>query len=148
MFVGLADTILWFHVGVVLFNVFGLVVVPIGAWRGWGFVRIFRWRALHLECWPGGNPGGLRTGLFPYDLAKRPPATGGPSGSSGPFNQQWATRLIFWPLPLWFFVVLYLAVWSMRLPFGGWSRRVAGRDRFSASSGWRVDVGRSQARMV
>jgi hypothetical protein len=48
MFVGLADAILWFHVGVVLFNVFGLVVVPIGAWRGWEFVRIFWWQALHL----------------------------------------------------------------------------------------------------
>jgi Protein of Unknown function (DUF2784) len=111
MFVGLADAILWFHVGVVLFNVFGLVVVPIGAWRGWEFVRIFWWQALHLAMLAlvaiqavFGRACFLT--IWQSDLLQR----AGQAGSSGPFNQRWATRLIFWPLPLWFFVILYLAV--------------------------------------
>jgi hypothetical protein len=48
LLVGLADAVLRLHVIVVLFNVFGLVVVPIGAWRGREFVRVFWFRALHL----------------------------------------------------------------------------------------------------
>lgn len=43
-----AAAIFWLHVGVIFLNVFGLVVVPLGAWRGWAFVRVFWWRALHL----------------------------------------------------------------------------------------------------
>jgi hypothetical protein len=116
MFVGLADAILWFHVGVVLFNVFGLVVVPVGAWRGWEIVRIFWWRALHLAMLAlvaiqavFGRACFLT--IWQSDLLQQ----AGQAGSSGPFIQQWATRLIFWPLPLWFFVVLYLAVWAYAL---------------------------------
>jgi hypothetical protein len=44
----LADAILWFHAVVIAFNVFGLVAIPMGAWSGWKFVHVFRWRALHL----------------------------------------------------------------------------------------------------
>ena len=47
-YAALAELVLGFHLGVVLFNVFGLVVIPLGAWRGWGFVRVFWWRALHV----------------------------------------------------------------------------------------------------
>ena len=44
----LARLVLAAHVAIILFNVVGLVVIPLGAWRGWRFVRIFWWRALHL----------------------------------------------------------------------------------------------------
>src|ERR1051326_4538075 len=43
-----ATAILWSHVAVIAFNIFGLIVIPLGAWRAWGFVRVFWWRALHL----------------------------------------------------------------------------------------------------
>src|SRR5260370_39574831 len=46
--IDIAETILWFHVVVIAFNVFGLVAIPLGAWSGWKFVRMFWWRALHL----------------------------------------------------------------------------------------------------
>ena len=41
----LADAVLLLHLGIVLFNVFGLIAIPLGAWRGWDFVRVFWWRA-------------------------------------------------------------------------------------------------------
>jgi hypothetical protein len=44
----LAESIFWFHVVVIAFAVFGLVVIPVGAWSGWRFVRVFWWRAMHL----------------------------------------------------------------------------------------------------
>src|SRR5690242_15145164 len=44
----LAVAVLVFHLLVVLFNVFGMIAIPLGAWRGWAFVRVFWWRALHL----------------------------------------------------------------------------------------------------
>src|ERR1700737_4961947 len=46
--IDMGEAILWFHVVVIAFNVFGLVAIPLGAWSGWKFVRVFWWRALHL----------------------------------------------------------------------------------------------------
>ena len=113
---GLADAVLWLHVMVVLFNVFGLVVVPIGAWRGWKFVRIFWWRALHLAMLAVvaiqavfGRACFLT--IWQSDLLQQ----AGEAGSNAPLIQGWVTRLIFWPLPLWVFVALYLAVWAYAL---------------------------------
>jgi hypothetical protein len=44
----IAEAIFWVHVLVIAFNVFGLVAIPLGAWSGWKFVRVFWWRVLHL----------------------------------------------------------------------------------------------------
>ena len=45
-----ADAVLAVHVAVILFNLFGLVAIPLGAWRGWRFVRIAWWRLLHVAA--------------------------------------------------------------------------------------------------
>ncbi|MGE3968213.1 MAG: DUF2784 domain-containing protein [Dongiaceae bacterium] len=108
---GLAAVIFWIHVAVVLFNVFGLVAIPLGAWRGWAFVRVFWWRALHLGllilvavqvllgrvCF---------LTLWQSGLLRQ----AGEPASELPMIQRWVTSVIFWPLPLWFFAILYLAV--------------------------------------
>ena len=47
----LASAVLIVHVGVILFNLLGLIVIPIGAWRRWRFVRICWWRLLHVVSW-------------------------------------------------------------------------------------------------
>src|SRR3984893_3220720 len=46
--VDIAEAILWLHVVVIAFSVFGLVAIPLGAWGGWRGVRVFWWRALHV----------------------------------------------------------------------------------------------------
>lgn len=43
-----ALAVLYFHFAVVVFNLFWLVIVPIGAWQEWPFVRNYWWRAVHL----------------------------------------------------------------------------------------------------
>lgn len=114
--VGLADAVFWLHVIVVLFNGFWLVMVPIGAWRSWKFVRVFWWRALHLAMLAVvaiqavfGRACFLT--LWQSDLLQQ----AGKAESNAPLIQSWVTRLIFWPVPLWVFVVLYLAIWAYAL---------------------------------
>jgi hypothetical protein len=113
---GLADAVFWLHVMVVLFNVFGLVVVPIGAWRGWEFVRVFWFRALHLAMLAVvaiqavyGRACFLT--VWQSDLLQQ----AGQAESNAPLIQRWVTRLILWPVPLWVFVVLYLAILAYAL---------------------------------
>ena len=43
--------ILGIHLAIILFNVIGLVIIPIGAWRGWRFVHAPVWRLLHIASW-------------------------------------------------------------------------------------------------
>lgn len=109
----LASLVLAFHVGVILFNLFGLIVIPLGGWRGWSFVRVFWWRALHLAI--------LAVVALQALLGRAcfltiwQSALEGEAGSPPPLIASWVSRLIFWPLPLWFFAALYGAVWIYAL---------------------------------
>lgn len=107
----LARVVLALHVGVILFNVGALVVIPLGAWRGWRFVRIWWWRALHLAILALVAVQALLARacfltLWQSALQQR----AGESASSMPLIARWVQGLIFWPLPLWFFAVLYAIV--------------------------------------
>lgn len=44
----LAAAVLMLHMLVIAFNVAGLAVVPLGAWRRWRWVRAPLWRILHV----------------------------------------------------------------------------------------------------
>ena len=112
----LAGLVLAFHVAVVLFNLFGLIVVPLGAWRGWSFVRIFWWRALHLAflaivALQALFQRACFLTLWQAYLAER----AGEAASTEPLIQRLVERLIFWPLPVWVFALLYIAVWIYAL---------------------------------
>lgn len=111
-----AAAVFWFHVGVILFNVFGLVIVPIGAWRGWAFVRVFWWRALHLALLAlVAVQATLGKACF-LTLWEAALERGSDNAASEmPLIQSWVERLLFWPLPLWFFALLYLAVFAYAL---------------------------------
>lgn len=111
LFSRLAEAILWLHVCVILFNVAGLIVIPVGAWRGWPFVRMFWWRVLHLAILAiVALQAVLERACFltvwQSDLLQR----AGETPSSAPLIERWVIRAIFWPLPPWFFVVLYIVV--------------------------------------
>ena len=103
-----ARIVLYLHFAVVLFNIFWLIAVPIGAWRGWKFVLSFWWRAAHLISLLivalqaiAGNLCFLT--VFQYDLGS---AAGG-SAEPQSLIDLIVTRAVFWPLPMWAFVVLY-----------------------------------------
>jgi hypothetical protein len=112
----LSQLVLAAHLVVILFNVFGLVAIPLGAWRAWPFVRVYWWRALHLvsfaivavqsavgaACFLTIWQAGLREGAgFP--------------ASDDPLIQRWVESLIFWPLPIWVFSGLYIGLFVYTL---------------------------------
>ena len=106
----LASIVLYVHFAVVVFNVFWLIAIPLGAWRGWTFVRNFWWRAAHLVSLAvvavQAAAGALCFLTVWHEALVR--TAGGPSGETS-LIERVVTRAIFWPLPLWAFVVLYLA---------------------------------------
>jgi hypothetical protein len=107
----LARLVLAAHVGIIVFNIAGLVVIPLGAWRGWRFVRILWWRALHLAILALVAVQALLARacfLTLWQSALQQHA--GEAASGAPLIERWVHGLIFWPLPLWFFAVLYVAV--------------------------------------
>lgn len=108
----LAEAVLALHLAIILFNVGGLVVIPLGAWRHWRFVRVFWWRALHLAslalvALQAALGQACFLTLWQGELAR----LGGATASQAPLIARTVERLIFWPLPLWVFALLYVAVW-------------------------------------
>jgi hypothetical protein len=105
-----ASLVLYLHFAVVVFNVFWIVAIPLGAWRGWTFIRSFFWRAAHLVVLAvvalQAVVGALCFLTTWQNALLR--AAGGSAGETSVVDTI-VTRLIFWPLPLWAFVVIYVA---------------------------------------
>ena len=107
----LASAVLLVHLGVILFNLLGLIVIPIGAWLRWRFVRIAWWRLLHVGTWTVvaiqailGRACFLT--VWEADLLRG----AGLSAATTPLVQRWVSALIYWPLPLWVFAVVYVSM--------------------------------------
>jgi hypothetical protein len=106
----LADLVLAAHVAIILFNVFGLVAVPVGAVCGWRFVRIRWWRVLHILLLAAVAVQALLGRACILTLWQS--ALSGARGQPAPLIAYWVDRLIYWPLPIWVFEVLYIAVFG------------------------------------
>lgn len=106
----LADAILVLHVGIVAFVLLGALAIPLGAWRGWRWVRGFRWRLAHVllmgfiaaQAWLG-----ALCPLTTWEQALRERAGQAVYGES--FIAHWLSRLIFFQAPWWVFVAAYTA---------------------------------------
>jgi hypothetical protein len=103
----LGQAVLAAHLAVIAFNVFGLVAIPLGAWRGWAWVRVRWWRLLHLAS--------LAVVALQAALGRacfltlwQDSLTGG--GHADPLIVRWVNSVIYWPLPIWVFTAAYLAV--------------------------------------
>ena len=104
----LAELVLAVHLAVIGFNIVGLVVIPVGAWRGWPVVRIRFWRLLHLFSFAVvalQAVFGRACFLTDWEAA----LTG---GSRQPLIMRWVNSVIFWPLPMWAFETLYVLVFA------------------------------------
>lgn len=130
----LADLILATHVAVILFNVFGLVAVPLGAVCGWRFVRIGWWRILHVVLLAAVAVQAIAGRACILTLWQAALA-GGSAAHPEPLIMRWVDRLIYWRLPIWVFAALYLAIfgWALALL---WLVPVRGTCRWR-TSGWR-----------
>ena len=109
----LAEAILAAHLAIILFNLFGLIVVPLGAICGWRFVRVRWWRLLHLVSLAAVAAQAVfgRACFLTIWQAALTGATGSPT----PLIVGWVNRVIYWPLPLWVFAALYLLVFGYAL---------------------------------
>ncbi len=115
---GLADGVLALHVAIILFNVFGLIAIPLGAWFGWRFVRIGWWRLLHLLALAVVAVQAVAGRVCVLTLLQDQLL--GQHGSAPPLIMRWVDRVIFWPLPLWFFTGLYVLVWLYVIALWWW----------------------------
>lgn len=114
----LGQVVLVLHIVVIAFNVAGLVLIPVGAALGWRFVRL-RWlRLLHL--------GSLAVVAVQAVLGRacfltdwQGALTGG--GAEDPLVMRWVNSLIHWPLPMWAFTALYVAVFAYVVALWWWA---------------------------
>ncbi|HEX7380825.1 MAG TPA: DUF2784 domain-containing protein [Nevskiaceae bacterium] len=115
-----ALAVLAVHFAIIVFNVAGLVLIPLGAWHRWRWVREFWWRLAHLlslAVVAGQAVAGQACFLtiWQADLS-------GQGGQVAPLIAGWIDRVIFWPLPLWVFAVIYVIVWIYVLALWWWVR--------------------------
>ena len=112
----LADAILALHLLFVLFVVFGLLLVIVGYFRGWQWVRNRRFRFAHLaaigvvvvQSWLGAV-----CPLTVWEMALRERA--GDATYAGSFIQHWLQTLLYYQAPGWVFILLYTAFGSLVL---------------------------------
>ena len=109
----LAEAILAAHLAIILFNLFGLIVVPLGAICGWRFVRVRWWRLLHLVSLAAV----AAQAVFGHAcfLTIWQASLTGATGLPTPLIMGWVNRLISWPLPIWVFAALYILVFGYAL---------------------------------
>ena len=127
-----AEAVLAIHLSVILFNLAGLIVIPLGAGLNWRFVRIAWLRWLHLAVLAivaGQALAGRVCFLTTWqdNLAAHGQVT-------EPAIMTWVNSLIYWDLPVSFFTPLYVSVFlyvaglSVLVPFGRRTRhRLADR---------------------
>lgn len=108
LFILAADAVLLLHVLVAIFIVLGLVLVFVGNFLGWLWVRNPWFRVLHLLAisvvvllsWIG-----LICPLTSIEMALR--ARAGDSGYSGSFISHWLEFFLYYQAPPWVFVICY-----------------------------------------
>jgi len=105
----LAGAVLAIHLVIIAFNVAGLVIIPLGAWRGWRFVHAGGWRLLHIASWGAVALQALlgRACL----LTDWEDALSGEAART-PLIMRWVNGLIFWPAPAWAFTTAYVALFA------------------------------------
>lgn len=113
-------SVLALHLAVIAFNVAGCVLVPIGAWLRWRWVRGFWFRLAHLLSLAAVALQALLgracfLTIWQGNLAGH--------ATTQPLIAGWIDRLIYWPLPLWVFAVAYvvafvyvIALWMLVRP--------------------------------
>lgn len=105
-----AALILAVHVLVIAFNVFGLVAVPLGAWRGWSFVHAPVWRLLHIASLGiTALQAALGRACF---LTYWQAAVSEGREIPDPLIMTWVNAAIFWPIPMWAFALIYLLTFA------------------------------------
>ncbi len=130
-----ATLILLIHLGIVAFNVFGLVVISIGGCLRWEFVRGFWWRFAHvlsLAVVALQAVLGRSCFLTIWESALRANAD---AAEPTPMVATWINDVLYWPLPLWVFAAGYVGVLLYALMLWRWvPPRIRTTERLGLSS--------------
>lgn len=104
----MAAAILALHLAIIGFNLFGLVAVPLGAWRGWRFVHAPVWRIAHLVSLAvTAVQAALGRTCFLTDWQF---AASEQQGHADPMIMTWVNSLIYYDVPVWVFATIYIAI--------------------------------------
>jgi Protein of Unknown function (DUF2784) len=105
----LGQAIFALHLLVIAFNVLGLAAIPLGAALRWRWVQVRWWRALHVASWA---VVALQAALGRacFLTAWQDELTGARAAS--PMIQRWVEQAVYWPLPIWAFAAIYLALFA------------------------------------
>jgi hypothetical protein len=103
-----ANAVLAVHLVVINFNLFGLFAIPLGGWLGWRFVRVAWWRWLHLASM-GVVAVQAVAGRACFLTILQDNLAGAGAGQP-PLIVRVVNRLVYWPVPLWVFAVIYVAL--------------------------------------
>ncbi|HEY1880773.1 MAG TPA: DUF2784 domain-containing protein [Caulobacteraceae bacterium] len=113
----MAQWVLALHLAIIAFNLSGLIVIPIGAWRRWAFVREPIWRLAHIVSMATvavQAAAGRACFLTDWQDALSGAAAG------QPLIMRWVNSVIFWPLPMWVFEALYLVLFAYTVALLWW----------------------------
>ena len=116
----LATAILFVHLAIVALNVGGLVLVPLGGWRGWRWVRLYWLRFLHVLSLAVVALQALFGRACILTIWQFAVQSGGRQDEPAPMIATWINRLLYWPLPHWVFVAAYVAVFVYTLLLWRW----------------------------
>jgi hypothetical protein len=100
------------HLAIILFNLFGLFAVPVGAVCGWRFVRRRWWRVLHVASL---GLVALQAAFGRACILTLWQARLGRARMPAPLIRRWVEGIIYWRLPLWVFAALYVLVFGYAL---------------------------------
>ena len=114
-----AIIVLAIHLAIIAFNVAGLVLIPLGAWLGWRWVREFWWRLAHLLSFAVVAAQAL-LGRACFLTIWQDELSG--TTHVQPLIEQWINGLIYWDLPLWVFAAAYVAVFVYVVALWLWVR--------------------------
>ncbi len=120
-----ADAVLSLHVLFVLFVVAGLVLIFVGRWMAWGWVRNRIFRITHLvaigivvlQAWIG-----MICPLTTIEMWLRERA--GDATYSGAFIAHWLESLLYYQAPPWVFAACYTAFGALVVGSWFWVRPV------------------------
>lgn len=108
IYVALADTLLVLHVAFVAYVVLGLMVIYLGHFMAWNWVRNLWFRGSHLvaigivvmQSWLG-----VICPLTTWEMALRERA--GAATYEGSFIQHWLHAILYFDAPEWVFILSY-----------------------------------------
>ncbi len=107
----LATAILAIHLVIIAYNVAGLIVIPWGGIRGWSFVHNFWLRLVHLVALSIVALQALLGRACFLTLWQAQLSARAAGRAPAPLIAHWIDGLVFWPIPLWVFTLIYVAVW-------------------------------------